>query len=256
MRQFAATVVANELIMPATHVVALDVGRIAQSAAPGQFLHIRCSDNEAPLLRRPMSVFRARGKTLELMVRDVGAGSHRLVSKRPGEVLDCIGPLGHAFRIDPKARNLLLIGGGYGVAPLVGLAERAIERGASVTLAVGAATHDLVFPSTLLPEEVEYLVATDDGSAGVQGFVTELVPDRLAWADAVYSCGPIPMMASLARIVGERAPNIPCWVAMEERMGCAMGVCLGCVIETRKGPMRVCTDGPVFRARDVVWRTD
>jgi dihydroorotate dehydrogenase electron transfer subunit len=256
MKLFTATVIDNEEIMPATHVLSLRAPGAAQSAAPGQFLHIRCDDDDSPLVRRPMSVYRTEGSTIQLMIRDVGEGSHLLVRAEPGDELDCLGPLGHGFRVDPRARNLLMVGGGYGVAPLVGLAERAIRRGASVTLAVGAATESLVFPASRLPEEVEYLVATDDGSAGYKGFVTDLVPDRLSWADAVFSCGPLPMMAALARIMREQAPRTPGQIAMEERMGCAMGVCLGCVVETRKGPLRVCTEGPVFRIGDIVWRED
>jgi dihydroorotate dehydrogenase electron transfer subunit len=201
-----------------------------------------------------MSVYRTEGTKLQLMIRDVGEGSSWLVRRQPGDELDCLGPQGHGFRLDPQKRCLLLVGGGYGVAPLVGLAERAIARDANVVLAVGAATAAHVFPARLLPPEVEYLVATDDGSAGHHGFVTELIPERLAWADVVYACGPVLMMAALATIMRRSAPAKPGRVAMEERMGCAMGVCLGCVIETSKGPQRVCTEGPVFDIRQVVWR--
>lgn len=256
MSLFTATVADNEIIMPATHVLTLEAARAAHNASPGQFLHIRCSDDSSPLLRRPMSIYRTEGSNLQLMIRDVGPGSAWLVRREPGDQLDCIGPQGHGFRLTPQHRSLLLVGGGYGVAPLVGLAERALGRGASVVLAVGAATSAHVFPARLLPAEVEYLVATDDGSAGHHGFVTELVPDRLAWADVVYACGPVPMMAALARLMRERAPSKPGRVAMEERMGCSMGVCLGCVVETSKGPQRVCTEGPVFDIRQIVWRDD
>jgi len=256
MKLFTATVLDNERIMPATNVLTMGAGRAARSAAPGQFLHIRCGDAAAPLLRRPMSIYRVEGEAIQLMIRDVGEGSAWLVRRQPGDELDCLGPLGHGFRLDASARNLLMVGGGYGVAPLVGLAERAIRRGSNITLAVGAATSELVFPTRLLPAEVEYLVATDDGSVGYHGYVTELVRDRLAWADAVYACGPVPMMAALARIMREGALRKQGQVAMEERMGCAMGVCLGCVIETTRGPLRVCTEGPVFDIHRVVWREE
>src|SRR5438132_433469 len=202
--------------MPATHVLTLQVGRAARNAAPGQFLHIRCGSDASPLLRRPMSIYRVEGDTVELMIRNVGEGSAWLISRQPGAELDCLGPLGHGFRLDPQARNLLMVGGGYGVAPLVGLAERAVPRGCEVALAVGAGTAELVFPTRLLPPEVEYLVATDDGSAGHHGFVTDLVPERLQWADVVYACGPLPMMAALAHIMRELAPRTRGQVAMEE----------------------------------------
>ena len=256
MKLFAATVVDNETIMPATNVLSVRAPDAARSAAPGQFLHIHCGESTAPLLRRPMSVYRTERDVIQLMIRDVGEGSGWLVRRQSGDQLDCLGPLGHGFRMLPRARNLLMVGGGYGVAPLVGLAERALTRDTSVTLAVGAATSAHVFPTDRLPPEIEYLVATDDGSAGHAGYVTDLVSERLAWADAVYACGPLAMMAALARIIRVAAPDKPTQVAMEERMGCAMGVCLGCVVETTRGPLRVCTEGPVFDIRGIVWREE
>ncbi|MBM2809596.1 MAG: pyrK [Chloroflexi bacterium] len=256
MDLFSARVVDNEEIMPSTHVLTLEAARAARSASPGQFLHIRCGDGLSPLIRRPMSIFRTDGTLLQVMIRNVGEGSSWIVRRQAGDMLDCLGPLGRGFRVSPQARNLLLVGGGYGVAPLVGLAERALARRANVSLAVGAAASELIFPASLIPEEVEYLVATDDGSAGYRGFVTDLIPERLVWADAVYACGPLAMMAALARIMRDLAPRKPAQVAMEERMGCAMGVCLGCCIESTRGPLRVCTEGPVFDIRQIVWREE
>ena len=256
MRLFTARVIDNQQIMPSTYVLSLAAGSAAHTAVPGQFLHIRCQDNDAPLLRRPMSIFRTDGDTIQLMIRDVGEGSHLLTSRQPGDELDCLGPLGHGFHLDPNASNLLMVGGGYGVAPLVGLSERAIAHGANVALAVGAASAPFIFPATMLPPEVEYLVATDDGSAGYCGVVTELVSERLGWADTIYACGPLPMMAALSRILVNAGSRKPAYVAMEEHMGCGMGVCLGCAIETRRGSLRVCTEGPVFRIQDVVWRDE
>lgn len=256
MPLFSATVVSNAEIMPSTHVLTLECGDVARNATPGQFLHIRCSASTAPLLRRPMSIYRAADNVIELMIRGVGEGSRWLIGAVPGQRLDCLGPQGRGFRLDSGARQILMVGGGYGVAPLVGLAERATGRGLSVALAVGASTAELVFPSRLLPPEVEYAVATIDGTAGYRGLVTDLVSSRLPWADAVYSCGPLPMMAALARLLRIEGWRKPGFVAMEERMGCSMGVCLGCVVETRRGPLRVCTEGPVFRIADVVWRDE
>lgn len=256
MKLFKATVTDNIEIMPATHVLSLRVPRAAGAASPGQFLHVRCGVGHWPLLRRPMSVFRAQDDEIQLMIRNVGEGSGWLAGSREGDELDCLGPLGRGFRFDSRSRNVLMVGGGYGVAPLVGLADRAVAKNLSVTLLVGAANAPLVFPAQLITPEVEYRVATDDGSAGHRGLVTDLVADHVPWADAVFACGPIPMMRSLARILKERAPRLPARFAMEERMGCAMGVCLGCVIETTKGPMRVCTEGPVFDAHQIVWRDE
>lgn len=253
MSQFIAIVVGNEEIMPATHVLSLQAPDAAQNAAPGQFLHIRCGTQQDPLLRRPMSVYRTDGGVIQLMVRRVGIGSKWLVERKLGDEVNCLGPQGKEFRLEARSKNLLLVGGGYGVAPLVGLAERAIGRGKSVTLAVGAATAKFIFPPRLLPPQLEYVVATDDGSAGHHGLVTDVIRDWVGWADAIYACGPIAMMATLAGRLREQTPRKRGQVAMEERMGCSMGVCMGCVVETNKGPLRVCTDGPVFDIYQIQW---
>src|SRR5437763_13156413 len=108
MRLFNAQVVDNEQIMPATHVLTLQNARAAHAASPGQFLHIRCGDDYAPLVRRPMSIYRTEGDTIQLMIRNVGEGSSWLVKAEPGDELDCLGPLGHGFRLDPRDANLLM----------------------------------------------------------------------------------------------------------------------------------------------------
>jgi dihydroorotate dehydrogenase electron transfer subunit len=254
VKLFTAHVTGNDEIMADIHIITLDAGSNARAATPGRFIHIGCGDGT--LLRRPMAIYRAEGDAIELMVRKVGVGSGWIARRRPGDALDCLGPLGNGFLLNHNVRNLLMVGGNYGVAPLVGLAELAIARGMNVALAVGASTADAVFPPRLLPEAVEYLVATDDGSTGHMGSVTDLVPERLMWADAMYVYGPIPMMHTLATIMRAQAPNKPTQIGIEERMGCAMGVCLGCVVETTKGPLRTCTEGPVFDMRQIVWRDE
>lgn len=252
MRLFQAEVVANEVVMPATHVLRLRAPEAARAAA-GQFLHIRTSEAWDPLLRRPISIFRVFDDGVSLLVRDVGRGTDLITRARVGERLDCIGPLGRGFEPVRGARRLLMVGGGYGVAPLVGLAEKLLPGGAEVVLLVGAATAAHVFPADQLPPAVEYEATTVDGTLGQQGVVTELVPRFLDWADAVYACGPHGMLESLSKACAAR-PRLPVQVAMEQQMGCAMGVCLACVIPTRHGYQRVCRDGPVFQASEVIWR--
>lgn len=253
MSRILAMVVGNKEIMPATHVVRLRVGPIGGQASPGQFLHIRCGDGHDPLLRRPMSVYRTEGDVIEILVRTMGKGSAWLNDRRIGDELDCLGPQGRGFRLDPMARHLLFVGGGHGVAPLIGLAEQALAKGSSVTLAVGASTASLVFPAGLLPAQVEYLVATDDGSAGYRGMVTDLVEDWLGWADAIYGYGQTPTVEALADKMQRRVPRKPGQVALEERMACSTGACLSCMVEMRRGQLRACVDGPVFDIYQVAW---
>ena len=147
-----------------------------------------------------------------------------------------------------------MVAGGSGIAPLVALAEEAVAKELSVTLLFGARSADLVFPAELLPPEVEYVVATDDGSMGHHGLVTGLLAEYLGWADAVYACGPHAMFLSMLDIMRDAGTGKSVQVSLEENMACGVGACFGCVVETRRGEMKsVCEDGPVFEMRDLVW---
>ncbi len=207
-----------------------------------------------PLLRRPMSLYRIGSETVDLLVRPAGRGSRMMVEKAVGESLDCMGPLGNGFTVHPSSRNLLMVGGGSGIGPLVALADHAVARGLSVVLLFGFRSADRVYPNGLLSSEVEYVVATDDGSVGHHGLVTDLARDYLGWADAVYACGPKPMFLSLLDITRRARLQKPVQVSLEEHMACGVGACFGCVVETRRGEMKsVCQDGPVFEMRELVW---
>jgi dihydroorotate dehydrogenase electron transfer subunit len=228
--------------------------QIARESRPGQFVHVRLSDGIDPLLRRPMSIYRIGPDTIDLLVRMTGRGSRMMVERPAGETLDCLGPLGNGFTVHPTTRNLLMVGGGSGVAPLVALAEQSVAKELSVVLLFGARSADRVFPSSLLPPEVEYAVATNDGSMGRQGMVTDLMTDYLGWADAVYACGPHQMFLSMLDVARRVNLQKSVQVSMEENMACGVGACFGCVVETRRGEMKsVCEDGPVFEMRHLVW---
>jgi dihydroorotate dehydrogenase electron transfer subunit len=181
----------------------------------------------------------------------VGRGTLLLTGMRPGDLVDVLGPLGRPYVIRRTTKHLLLVGGGVGIVPLIALAEEALRRHVEATLLAGFRTEKKVFPPGLVPDEVEYVVATDDGTMGYPGVVTSLIPDFVQWADQICACGPEPMLRALAanHLTGSR----PTQIAMEEHMGCAVGVCLGCVIPTRNGNQRVCRDGPVFELSDMGW---
>ncbi len=230
---------------------------IAAQAHAGQFVHVRPGERFDPLLRRPYSFNRIdrRAGEIELIVKPLGPGGEWIAARRDGESLDLLGPLGTAFVIRRSTRNLLLVAGGTGIAPMRVLAEQEAPR-RNVTLVMGGRSIHHLWPSHLLPPAVEYVVTTEDGSFGVRGRVTDALAAPLGWADQLCACGPWPMLAALGRLRDEaergsastpgRALLLEAQIAVEQHMGCAMGVCRACVIVTAEGNARVCREGPVF----------
>ena len=260
-REFESEVRAVEPIMGDASLLTLTTPPgLAASLRPGQFVDVLCRTEGSydPLLRRPYSVYRTdpAGDRIILLVRPFGRGSAWLVARRQGEILDVLGPLGNAFEIAPRSTNLLMVAGGVGVAPLVFLADLAIARRLSVTFLMGAATAEGLLAVSELPSAVEYLVATDDGSQGHRGFVTDLVPQYLRWADQVFACGPEPMFVSLRNaVLPHRIGGKPkVQVSMERTMACGLGACLGCVVETKRGMLTSCVQGPIYDMDQVVWQ--
>ena len=258
-REFDGEVIGVEPVMGDSVLLTVSAPEaIVRPLRAGRFFDILCRVDGSydPLLRRPYSVFRIdRGaRTMTFLVRPFGRGSAWLASRPVGTELNFLGPLGNTYEIEPRARNLLMVAGGVGVAPLVMLSDEAVGRGLNVTFLMGAADGDGLLGAALLPSAVEYVVATDDGSKGHRGFVTELIPDFVPWADQIFSCGPEPMYRSLRtavlpRRVGRR-PQVQ--VSMERTMACGLGACLGCVVETRHGMQTSCVEGPVFDLDEVV----
>ena len=282
MRLAAAELVDSREILPGQWLQAYHAPHLATGSRAGQFVHVRPGDYSGMILRRPFSINTADPATgiVTIHFRVIGRGTDWFTRLRPGDRIDLLGPLGRPFEVDPRSRHLLLVAGGLGMAGVRMLADEAIRDGRQVTLLFGAASAREVYPSTLLPDEIEYMVATDDGSLGHRGFVTELVPAYEAWADQAFACGPAPMLAALARLAagrrarlgvarlgrkrggGKTAPaGSPAarrkaflQVSMEQNMGCAVGACLGCVVMSTSGvPQRVCREGPVFAAEEIAW---
>lgn len=228
---------------------------VARGASPGRFLMIHCARGYDPLLPRPMSFHRFRetdGQRQFAILYDVrGRGTAWLSERQPGEGLTVFGPLGKGYAVSRDAQNLLLVAGGLGVAAVISLAEEATGRGKAVTLLQGARTASNLYPPKELPKAVEVLSATDDGSAGHQGPVTDLLADHLPWADQVFACGPNAMFRSMSQVLREARTRKPVQALLEERMGCGTGVCYGCAVFARRGVKLVCRDGPRFELRDV-----
>jgi dihydroorotate dehydrogenase electron transfer subunit len=281
MRLVAAELVESRQILPGQWLQSFHAPELASGARAGQFVHVRTGDYSGLVLRRPFSINTADPATgiLTLHFRTVGRGTEWMTRVRPGENLDMLGPLGRPFEVDPRSHHLLLVAGGLGMAGVRMLADEAVRGGRQVTILFGALSANHVYPSSLLPDEVEYVVATDDGTLGHHGYVTELLPEYEAWADQAFACGPQPMLARLAQLAAGRRGRLGVaklgrkrgggksdplgstaarrksflQVSMEQTMGCAVGACLGCVVIGVDGPVRVCREGPVFAAEEIAW---
>jgi dihydroorotate dehydrogenase electron transfer subunit len=222
---------------------------------PGQFLHIRVTEGYDHLLRRPLSVCLATEAGLVVVYRISGKGTALLAQKRPGDALDVLGPLGRGFPMHTVDRHVLLIGGGIGVPPLLELARQLHGRGVRVTAAVGFQTQSQAILIRELEQYGEVLVATDDGSLGRHGLVTAYLDGSLPEScDRFYACGPTAMLAAVQQRLAGRLDG---YLSLEERMGCGVGVCMGCVHlcmeETGVAYKRVCRTGPVFPAKEVMF---
>jgi dihydroorotate dehydrogenase electron transfer subunit len=249
-------------------VIALEAPAIAEQARPGQFVMIKPRSGTDPLLRRPFSVFEVlysqtgRPTGITLLNKSVGVGTSLLYQTEPGRRLSCLGPLGRPFtQVDPPA-EAWLVAGGVGLAPFATLAAALRARGTVTTLFYGARSEAELFCLDLFTRlNVRLVLATEDGSRGHRGLVTEplaleLEAGRRTSEVALYACGPTPMMRAVAELAATR--NRRAEVSLEQIMGCGMGGCYSCVVRVRGADgethfVRSCVDGPVFDAAAVVW---
>jgi dihydroorotate dehydrogenase electron transfer subunit len=255
MKLEIARVVSQVEVYENTFQMWLSCPPVARGAASGRFLMLRCGDGLDPLLPRPMSFHRFRecdGERQFAILYDVrGRGTAWLSTRKAGDRIRVFGPLGKGFSVRPDSQHLLLVAGGLGVAGVISLIDEALERGQAVTLLQGARTAARLYPNHLLPSEVEIVSATEDGSQGHKGYVTELLAERLPWADQVFACGPNPMFAAIADVIRGARSRKPVQALVEERMGCGTGVCYGCAVFTARGVRLVCKDGPRFELREL-----
>lgn len=273
LKQVEGEVIFNTEVMPGVNMMWLYAPEVARAAHPGQFVLARCGPGFEPLLRRPLSIHRTgtledipgqganpssgrsskRPSHLALLVSSFGLGMSLLTQRKVGDKVDIIGPLGRGFSIHRDSRNFLLVGAAWGIAPLVALAQKALEMGKEVTLLMGSPTNSQVYPADMLPQEIEVLVATEDGSLGRKGFVTDVLPEVWAWSDEVFASGPVPMYRALANVTAGLWPPKPIQVLMDVPMACGVGACYGCAFETKRGMKRACLDGPRFYLKDLVF---
>lgn len=249
-------VIANKKISQKYFQLTFASAKIASFARPGQFIEIKITDTVDPLLRRPLSVHQAKGKSFSVLCEIVGKATQILSQKKTGEYLDIIGPLGNGFNYSPPARQPasapVLVAGGMGVAPLVFLAEK-LKRSPAMVL-IGAKTkNNILCQKEFKKIGCDVRIATDDGSAGFKGRVTDLLKQVLFAANlpaTIYACGPKPMLRELAHICKDY--KIPAEMSLEAHMSCGFGACLGCAVNTKTGFQRVCLEGPVFKAEDLI----
>ena len=252
-----AEVLDHQEVAAEHYVLTLDAPEIAAQARPGQFVMVRSLGAWDPLLPRAYSVYHAdpEGGMVQILYREVGRGTAALRRNDVGRYVHVWGPLGNHFRL-PEGDRVGLVGGGVGVPPLVYWAQylHALTVPMEVVALVGAASAKyLVGLDHLREAKVLLQAATDDGTFGHKGFVTDLLPQFLKDARAtVYACGPMGMLAAVSRIAEEH--GAPSELALEAPMACGVGACIGCTVPKRDGGyFRVCTDGPVFSGESIAW---
>ena len=254
---FRERIVKTETLSKDIHLIRIRSERITDSAVPGQFVNVRCSGGLDAYLRRPISICRVcpSDKTFDIAYMKRGKGTILLCDFREGDMIDVTGPLGSGFTMPQTREKIAVVGGGIGIFPLLYLIDSCndVEK----TVFLGFRSKDAV----VLKDDFEHssnslVIATDDGTFGIKGFVTE---PFFYWLqstrpDRVYTCGPLPMIKRIAEYCIER--DIFCEVSMEQRMGCGIGACLVCACKVKEGSdfsyARVCSDGPVFRAEKLV----
>ena len=236
----------------------LEAPRISAAAQPGQFIMADCGPSLDPLLRRPFSIHQTtvEAGTLQLLFKVIGRGTELLSASQPGDVVSLIGPLGRGFHLAHEA-PVCLVGGGIGIVPLLFLAKKILAQPSApdacvVLLGSRTAAEASQFATAFTELGCEVRIATDDGSRGHHGLVSDLLPPFLSTVQKVYACGPFAMMASIAGLCWNAA--VFCEVSLEAHMACGFGACLGCTIQGAEGHYKhVCKHGPVFNAEEVAW---
>ena len=246
-------VISHEEIGTGYRYLVLEAPKMAAELQPGQFVHVRVPALETSALRRPFSVFDAADGRVTVLYKTVGRGTAALNAVKASDEINVLGPLGHGFPL--KCDGVpLLVGGGYGVAPLHFLAKRL--KGSKLFIG-GRTAADLLALDKFKALGVEVFPATNDGSAGTKGLVTDPLDDELAKLREkgetfeLFACGPDPMLKAVAmRATGTGSKG---WISMDRHMICGVGACYACIQKTVRGNSRCCIEGPVFAAEDLVW---
>lgn len=241
-------------LTPEYFVMILEAPEKLQEILPGQFVEIKVPSAQNTFLRRPFSIHDVdyRDNTMSILVQIVGEGSRTLSYIEEGDYINMLYPLGNSFSMPDKKDNVLLIGGGCGIAPLLYTAKHFNEAGITPTILIGGRSKQNILRIDEYEKYGEVKIITEDNTVGEKGMVT----DHSVWEkekfDKIVTCGPEPMMKAIAKKAQEK--NIDCEVSLENTMACGIGACLCCVTETTEGHKCVCTEGPVFNVKDLLWQ--
>lgn len=248
MKKIEMEVLSNKQIALDTYEMTLKNKYVCEEAKPGQFLHISIPNFT---LRRPISIASVdqANEHVTIIYKIFGTGTDALTTIKVGTMLDVIGPNGSSYPVDHEVKEALLVGGGVGVPPLYFQAKALHERGVKVHAILGYQTAEAVFYEEMFKEVANTYIVTNDGTKGHQGLVTDLIPEVESF-DAYYSCGPLPMLKAVKNALSGHEG----YLSFEERMGCGVGTCFACVIpmKNEKKYGKICQDGPVFRAKEVI----
>lgn len=255
--QTFAKLIKKEEIIKDIFKFSVEAEEIVKTAKPGSFIEIRVNDQTEPFLRRPISIYNMDKEAgiLEFIFQVKGNGTNILSKKQIGDKIDILGPLGNGTFKFEKYNNIAIIGGGIGIFPLYELAKEAKTQGKKVSTYLGFRNKDLVMLEKEFKEVSDKLViTTDDGSYAEKGFAIDYLKKDIE-NHCIYACGPLPMLKAVQKYAIEN--NINCQISLEEKMGCGLGVCLGCAVKKASSPkdnpeyFHVCKGGPVFNAKDV-----
>ena len=259
-KQILAKLIKKEEIIKDVYKFSVQAGEIVKLSKPGNFIEIRVSNQTEPFLRRPISIYNLDKENgiLEFIFQVKGNGTNLLAQKEAGDKIDIIGPLGFGTFKFQDYNKIAIIGGGIGIFPLYELAKQAKEQGKKVDCYLGFRNKDFVMLEKEFDSVTDNLtITTDDGTYAKKGFAIDYLKEDMKKEkyDCIYACGPIPMLRAVQQYANEN--NINAQISLEEKMGCGLGVCLGCAVKTAQSPkdapeyFHVCKGGPVFNARDV-----
>jgi len=236
-----------------SYVLTLSSDTGVEEVNPGNFAEIKIPDASDVFLRRPISILDVNHdeNTISFFIKAIGKGTKKIGTLAIGSKLNLVYPLGNSFSII-RQKNILIVGGGSGIAPFIMLASRLKNENTSVTFLIGARSKADVLLTSEFAKYGDVLVTTEDGSMGEKGLVTDhsVFTDPTTF-DFIYTCGPDPMMKAIAKIANDK--NIECEASLENMMACGIGACLCCVTPTVSGNSCVCTDGPVFNTKELQW---